>query len=450
MNEFKNKIWRIYFFVLSSIIVAVTFSCSDGNFNDSEFVAGEAFTNSNIRLFLIDTLTVSTSTMKFDSIITSESTRILVGNYHDPIFGTITASSYMQLLPSKYGLDSEAEFDSIVLVAGYDTYHYNDTLQKNTLHVKRINQNLKPEEGDDFFNTNTIAYEEDNLGLLEYYPRPLSGDSITIKLLNNFGVDIFSQLQDKNIVNQDEFIDYFKGIAIIPDDTDNGSIIGFSKASSRTYIRLYYSTSTTEESTQEFLDIQLNATSVPIPFFNSITAIDPIEPLQTLTDRKINLESSASNNQSFIQSGIGIAMRIQFPHIATLYDIPGNGTILDGVLKIKPSPQSYNDNLKLSDSLAVYIVDHNNVLTEQLSIAGGSSYAILNRNNQEYNDIYYEIPLAYYLEELQLKSRDKDDALILLPLDYNSAVDRFVLNANGNGENETILELTYAIYDEDE
>tara|TARA_R110002126_G_scaffold4151_1_gene22238 strand:+ start:4127 stop:5425 length:1299 start_codon:yes stop_codon:yes gene_type:complete len=421
-------------------------SCSSEIYNDSEFVAGETFTDSNIRLILVDTLTVSTSTMKFDSITTSESTRILTGKYTDSVFGSITASSYMQFLPETYTIDSEAEFDSIVMVLGYDKYYYNDTLQKNTIHIKKINENLKPESDDYFYNTSNIGYDEDDLGFLEYYPRPLAGDSITITLVDDFGTDVFSRLQEKNIVNSDEYRDYFKGIGIVPDDTDNGSIIGFSKSSENTYLRLYFSTDTVDESVQEYMDIQINATTSPIPFFNKITADNPIAPLQTLTNSKVNLESADSNNQSFIESGIGIAMRVQFPHINSLYDIPGNGTILDGVLKIKPVAQSYDDYLKLRDTLAVYVVDQNNNLTETLT---STSYAILNRDNQEFNDIYYEIPLAYYLEELQLKDRDIDDALILLPIDYNSSVDRFIMSGNGNGENETILELTYGIYDED-
>ena len=421
-------------------------SCSSEIYNDSEFVAGETFTDSNIRLILVDTLTVSTSTMKFDSITTSESTRILTGKYTDSVFGSITASSYMQFLPETYTIDSEAEFDSIVMVLGYDKYYYNDTLQKNTIHIKKINENLKPESDDYFYNTSNIGYDEDDLGFLEYYPRPLAGDSITITLVDDFGTDVFSKLQEKNIVNSDEYRDYFKGIGIVPDDTDNGSIIGFSKSSENTYLRLYFSTDTVDESVQEYMDIQINATTSPIPFFNKITADNPIAPLQTLTNSKVNLESADSNKQSFIESGIGIAMRVQFPHINSLYDIPGNGTILDGVLKIKPVAQSYDDYLKLRDTLAVYVVDQNNNLTETLT---STSYAILNRDNQEFNDIYYEIPLAYYLEELQLKDRDIDDALILLPIDYNSSVDRFIMSGNGNGENETILELTYGIYDED-
>ena len=446
MKVLLNKVRALYIIIVGGFLTIAVHSCSDDIYNDSEFVAGETFTDSNIRLILIDTLTVNTSTMKFDSLVTSESTRILTGKYIDEVFGTITASSYMQFLPETYTIDSEAVFDSLVMVLGYDNYYYNDTLQKNTLHIKKITENLNPESDDYFYNTSSISYDEADLGFYEYTPRPLAGDSITIKLVDDFGTDVFSQLQEKNIINSDEYRDYFKGIGIIPDETDNGSIIGFSKSSENTYLRLYYSTDTEYESEQDYLDVQINAATTPIPFFNRITAEDPITPLQTLTDSKVNLASSDSDNKSYIQSGLGIAMRVQFPSILSLYDIPGSGTILDGTLKIKPVAQSYNDNLKLRDTLAVYVVDQNNELTKTLS---STSYAILNRDNQEFNDIYYEISLSYYLEELQLRDRDLDDALILLPVDYNSSVDRFIMSGNGNGENETILELTYGIYDED-
>ncbi|WP_424001574.1 DUF4270 family protein [Maribacter sp. IgM3_T14_3] len=446
MKVFLNKIRVFYMIMFGGVFTITAVSCSDDIYNDSEFVAGETFTNSTIRLLLIDTLTVSTSTMKFDSIATSVSTRILTGKYTDTVFGTITASSYMQFLPASYTIDSDAKFDSLVMVLGYDQYYYNDTLQKNTIHIKKINENLKPISDDYFYNTSSIGYEEADLGILEYYPRPLAGDSITIKLIDDFGSDVFTQLQEKNIVNSDEYRNYFKGIGILPDETDNGSIIGFSKSFENTYMRLYFSTDTADDNIQEYIDVQINAATSPLPFFNRIIADDPITPLQSLTDSKTNLASSDSNNQSYIESGIGIAMRIQFPHIGSLYDIPGNGTILDGVLKIKPVAQSYNNNLKLRDTLAVYVVDQNNELVETLT---STYYAILNRENQEFNDIYYEISLAYFLEELQLKDRDIDDALILLPIDYNSSVDRFIMSGNGNGENETILELTYGIYDED-
>ena len=97
MKVFLKKVRALYIVMLGGLLSIAIISCSDDIYNDSEFVAGETFTDSNIRLILIDTLTVSTSTMKFDSIVTSESTRILLGKYTDTVFGSVTASSYMQL-----------------------------------------------------------------------------------------------------------------------------------------------------------------------------------------------------------------------------------------------------------------------------------------------------------------------------------------------------------------
>ena len=85
-------------------------------------------------------------------------------------------------------------------------------------------------------------------------------------------------------------------------------------------------------------------------------------------------------------------------------------------------------------------------------LIGDSSpvYGILNRDNEEFNNIYYEISLGSYLEELLTTDRDTEDALILLPANYNSTVDRFVLTGMDGSEYSTVLELIYAIYDEDD
>jgi hypothetical protein len=124
---------------------------------------------------------------------------------------------------------------------------------------------------------------------------------------------------------------------------------------------------------------------------------------------------------------------------------------LDAVLKIKPEPGSFDDNLILRDTLSVYVVDRNNDLIQQLFYQEVSPVqAILNREKEEFNEIYYEIQLGSYIEQLLLAERETNEALILLPNNYDSTVDRFVLNGMDNSDFRTLLELTYAIYDEDE
>ncbi|MGP1991017.1 DUF4270 family protein [Zobellia laminariae] len=425
----------------------ILISCSTDAINSSDFEAGDTFTNSDIRVVQLDTMTVDFSTMKFDSIDTSQSARMLVGKYSDPVFGTVKTASYMELIPSSYYIDADAEYDSITFLLRPDNYYYNDTLQLNTIHIKQLTESLKPADGINFYNTSTIGFENEDLGTLAYYPRPLATDSLEIKLTDTLGQELFEDLQQKKITTYDEFKNYFYGISVQSGEDDNGSVIGFSLTSN---MRLYYSIAGENEHVQYSTDFTINTSSSPLPFFNQISADEPNEYLKTLTDQEINLSSSETDNLSFIQSGIGIATRLEFPNIKTVFDIQGQGTLLDASLKIAPAISSYNDALALRDTLSVFIVDQNNELTSQLiSTDGSAAQAILNRDNQEFNDVYYELPLSGYLEGLLSVDQESSDALILLPSNYNSTVDRFVLNTDINIQGTT-LELTYAIYDEDE
>ncbi|MCK0146193.1 DUF4270 domain-containing protein [Arenibacter sp. F26102] len=430
-------------------VLTLMVSCSDDTINDSDFVAGGTFTNSNIRVVQIDTMNVETYTMKFDSLVTSQATRMLIGRYVDPVFGTVKSSSYAELLPYSYTIDSEAEYDSIAFFLKYDDYYYNDTLKSNTIHIKELSEILYPEDGSNFYNTSEVAYSEDDLGSITYTPRPLETDSLYIKLSDDLGQGIFEQLQQKDITNTEEFKNYFPGITFQPGEDDDGSIVGFDYSTS--VMRMYYSISEENSRVQYAIDFAINTSSSPIPFFNKMSVVETNEYLTTLTDKEVVINSSDSDNQSFVQSGIGYTTKIEFSNLKTLFDIEGQGTLLNAVLKIKPVLGSYSDELALRDNLSVYIVDTNNNITNQLlGTDGAAVQATLNLDNQEFNDIYYEIPLTTYIEGILTTDRDAEYAIILLPENYNSTVDRFVLMGKEGADEGVKLELTYAIYDEDE
>ncbi len=417
-------------------------SCSDDSINDSDFLAGETFTDSNVRVLLLDSLTVKLSTMKFDSIVTSDGSRMLVGEYTDPVFGTVKSSSFIEMVPSSYDIDEDAYYDSIVFILRYDNYYYNDTIAENTYHIKELSEALSPDSEDDYFyNTSSVDYYEDDLGSITVAPRPIGRDSIYIKLDDTFGLDLFQKLQDEDLTDYDEFVDYFKGFVIQPDDTANGTVLGFSLSSD---MRLYYSIAGETDTEDYYTSFTINTTSSPVPFFNQISAADPISYLSGLTDNEVNLYSEDAQDQSFVQSGIGITTRIEIPYLKSLGDIQGQGTLLSATLRIKPQANSYNDYLMLQDTLGVYVVDQNNDLSYQTSME-----AILNTDNEEFDDIYYEVSLSSYLEDILETDLDNTDALILLPSDYTSKVDRVILDANLDSESPQ-LEIIYAIYDEDE
>jgi len=430
-------------------LLQLCISCSGDNFNESDFIAGEAFVNSNIRVVIVDTMTVEVSTIKFDSIITSQAGKVLIGKYTDPVLGTVQSANYAGFLPNSYFIDTEAAYDSIVLFLKYDGYYYNDTTHVNTINVTRLTENFNPDENDDFYNTSSVAYSDDLLGAITYAPRPQSTDSLEIKLTDTLGEEFFNQLQNKSITNDVEFLNTFKGLRLAPGTTDNGSVIGFSKNSDSFFIRLYYSTAEESERVQQYTDLSLNISDSPNPFFNQIGLEEPTEYLIALTNSEISLNSVDSNHQSFIQSGTGIATKIELPYLKTINNIGGKGTLLKAVLKIKPVLGSYNDFLILRDYLSVYLVDGNNDITQQLYSADDTTLSsFLNTENQEYNDIYFEINLTNYVESILTTERNTNTALLLLPENFSSSVDRFILNGQNIANKNTFLELTYAIYDE--
>lgn len=428
-----------FFLILG--IVGLLLCCDD---NQDSLNAGGTFTSSTARVIKLDTFQVNLSTFKIDSLNSSDSDRLLIGQYVDPYFGTVKSSTYFELRPSTYYITDEAVLDSVVLILGYDHYFYNDTLQSSTLNVHKLLEKLNPED-DAFYNTTEVEYEPTPLVQYTYSPRPTLKDSLHITLPLDFGISIFNQIRDGNINEYEDLRQVFKGFTIQPGALDNSSVIGFSRASSDTYLRFFYSTSGEVEDDPETYDLIIqNETTTA---FNNISSENPGSFLDLLTDQEIDIGSSQTGNKSYAQSGAGYFVKITFPTLRNIYDLPEKGVILDANLSIHPEVGSFNDRLPLRDSLIVATVDHQNSLVGQLSNSIGEIYASLNRES-EYNEYTYNIPVEVYVDEKLNEEYITDTGLTIFPLNYNDTVDRLVVS---NSENlKAKLTLIYAIYEEDE
>ncbi len=441
----KKLLW--YFNII--FIITLIVSCSDDTIYDTDFVAGETFTSSSTNVVLVDTMTINMSTIKFDSIVTSSPDRMLIGKYTDPVYGEVRAANYMGFVPDSYDIDDDARYDSIVMFLDYDNYYYNDTTLTNIIHIKKLTTDFDPDDDDYFYNTSTVASEDDDVGYIEYSPRPFSTDSLEIRLNDDFGRDFFDLFQNDEITTYDQFTSYFKGLTFQPDDSDNGAIIGFSTAS---IFRLYYSISDEDDFDEYYIDFSLNTTESPNPLFNHIEATNAIDDLETLTDSEIELDEADSDNQTYMQAGVGIATKMSFPTVESINDIGGLGTLLSGTLYIYPVINSYSDQLALPESLLIYTVDKNNDITGTPTYFDGATSitATLNTDNEEFNDVYYEVPITSYIEEILTSDGDLDEELVFFPADYTTTVDRTIINGITNDQYTTILELTYAVYDDED
>ncbi len=426
--------------------VILAWGCSTADTEIPTFEIGQEFTDSNVRVISIDTLSLELSTFKFDSIITNVVDRLLIGQYTDAVFGTTTASAYFEMIPADYNIDNEAVLDSVALILGYDTYFYNDTTAVSQVRVHRLTEEVTPED-EFFYNTSTLPYELIPLAVQNYIPEPFDEDSLHITMPYSFGLRIFNDIKNGFIGDDSELRQEFKGLSLQPGFQDNGAVIGFSVGFEESYLRFFYTIEDEFGTTELTYDLVVNPSVLEEKVFNNISSEgNPL--LDQLTDQEIVLSSTESGDQSFIQSGSGIATRITLPSVKSLNDLAGTGTVLSAILQLRSPRSLLNDNLPIRDSLSVNLVDQNNEFQGPLRNNFSPVYGVLNKELSEFNDDFYEIPIAAYLEQKLQEEFNIDDALIIYPLDFTTSVDRLILNGENSEEFEAELIVTYAIYDE--
>ncbi|MFH6990360.1 DUF4270 family protein [Flavobacterium collinsii] len=439
-------------YILMLFLAIGLFSCGTDS-DAGEFVVGSDYLAVGNKVILIDTMSVEVSTINFDSLVTSNQKRILVGNYEDPIYGKVKSNSYFQLASDSYtlkndGSDTETTnyvFDSISMILKYDKYYYGDTTRVQTFHIHRLIQKVKPNtENYNFYNNSVLSYSDESLGAISFKPRPVEKDSINIKMSSAFGAALFQKLKKREITDFDSFNEYLKGLVLVSSTSNSGSVIGFHVATSK--VRLYYSKyqANTEEIPYiidfEILDAQKQ--------FNSISSDKTGTIIQNLPASNSKLSSSLTNRQGFIQAGTGVACRIDFPNIKQLKNISANGAIVDAQLVLKAVNNTYSEKYPLADSLKIYVSDNlNRISTSLVNSAGTAVFGLLNKKSDEFNEnVGYSIPIGYFLQKEMLKQSNIRSSLILTLPGISKTVNRIVLGDQKHLNNKLQLKIYYISY----
>lgn len=433
-------------FFLSVLIV----SC-DSDTDLGKLVVGADYLAIKNKVIEIDTVTLDVSTIKLDSLVSSGQSRILVGNYDDPLFGKIKSDSYFQFSTSRFNLnvaDSDTEatgyvFDSIAMILRYDDYYYADTTKVQTLNIRRVIQRFKPNVDDkSFYNSSGLNYDSSILGTLSYKPKPIGRDSINIKLDNQFGLEFFNKFINKEITSYDEFTDYLKGFVISSNSETSGSVIGFNLSS---VLRLYYSKGKGDSENSYKLDFTISDTSKQ---FNAVSSDRTGTFIENLPLAKMILPSSFTGNEGFIQSGTGIVCRVDFPNVKQLKYLSEKGAIVDAKLIMKPVKNSYSKMYPLPEKLSVYVVDKlNRIKTTLANSSGETMVATLINENDEFDDITgYQLSIGSFLQKEMLKESDSKSGLIFTLPDLSKVVDRVVLGDQSNKESKMKLQIYYISY----
>lgn len=444
----KIDMYKFLFLIFSALFIV---SC-DSDADQGDFVVGADYLAIKNKVISIDTLTIDVSTIKMDSLVTSSESRILVGNYDDPLFGKIKSDSYFQVSANSFSLISQSSdtdatgyvFDSIAMIMRYDDYYYADTTKVQTLDIHRVLKNFKPNVNDNsFYNSSSLAYNETSLGTITYRPKPIGKDSINIKLSNEFGTELFNKFKNNEIENSTDFTEYLKGFVLKSTSASSSSIIGFNMSS---VLRLYYSKGKKGETGDDYvMDFTISDAAKQ---FNAVSSDRTGTLIQDLPLSKMNLSSIYTGNSGFIQSGTGIACRIDFPNIKQLKYISEKGAIVDAKLMLKPVKNSYSEMFPLPKTLSIYVVDKLNRTKSVLTNSSGETVvATLNTDNDEFDEnVGYQFSLGSFLQKEMLKESDSKSGLLFTLPALSKVVGRVALGDQTNKESKIKLQIYYITY----
>ncbi len=415
-----------------SLIIVLNISCGV----DSSEIGADFFSDGVLDYSYSDTSSVKLSTIAFDRLQTSNTSRILMGTHMDEKLGRITASSFFQLAPAS-AIDLQGKditYDYLALNLSYDKYSYYDTTSSLTLRVCRVLEKMELEDDGFLYSNNTFAIAGEPLGELTFLPRPHKKDSIEIKLSNILGEELFQKAINGNVdlSSASNFLKYFHGLAVISDTTSSSCLVGFSKTPQ---LRLYYTDRSTTPVTKKYASFSASSVGV---IFSRINVNRQQSSLSNLLSEEDKLPSSATDDESYLQAGGALALRVDMPYLRELKQA-SNFYIQQAILEIYVVKKSHDEFTPLPTSLTVYKIDKNNSLSDQFV-----NTPTLMEDIDLKRDTRYVLDVTSFVnEQMELQTQNENGLAFTMIDSYSASVDRLYAAAKSSTY-KTRLILYYA------
>jgi hypothetical protein len=404
-------------------------SCNTPSELGADFLEG-----GRISLAYIDTLTLRASTVVFDSLATSNSGRLLFGYVEDPRIGAICSSPCFQIEPpsvsDNFGVDFT--YDYLALRLEYDRYSYYDTTQLVKLNVFEIDEDIELEDDGSLYNNKVFRKKQLNgqyspIGSVSFYPFPHRYDTVEVRLPDSLGKQLFQWLidGDDRISSKTEFQNYFKGIILEPDTTLSSSILGFKPSAS---LRLHYVNAGTPKK-DRYVDFSIGSSI----YYNKIISDKEATPLSTLVTREEGIRSTKTDNTVYFSNALGLAVRVEIPHLRSILSFDKNLIVSQAQLKIVPLNNSYDDNTDLPSSFAAMKVDKFNDFIQSYQ-----NSLLLKKDELLDRDTHYAVDITQFVKEQLKTDLINQNAILFIPNKPGSSADRVYA---GDSDNKYGMEL---------
>ncbi len=344
MNLWAKSLRQLAIFAVALFF----FSCEDDTISGYK-------TNPKFKVNFLE-LDVPSSVVLLDSIRTSnftsgELSRVLVGSYEDPVFGNITASAYSEFLfrnieqvddgrtvsVSKIS-SSATTYDSVTLRLRFDLYFQGpQTISDQSFSVYELTESLKFDSIAYYFNrskadvgallgsTSVTVSGEDFADYLKDDGLKDTSIYVNVRLENtDFNNRLWENALkyrdisdvDSSLVTYNEFVEQFKGVAIIP-NAGGDKVISFTPTAST--IRLHY-----HDPSEDSLALVYSLGS--FVSYSHIEADRAATGLSDITSFRTAYEPA--NDLRHVQAGTGISTQLDLQPFLDFLDADSNENLI--------------------------------------------------------------------------------------------------------------------------
>jgi len=344
---------------------------------------GDSYLNDNnsANIVRVDTSTIALSTVRVDSISTSGTDYLMVGNVNDPYFGNINSRAFMQVAPSSLpSIKSYDVYDSIgmIMFVKKGNPYYGDSTIQQTFSVSRVDTlyELPP-----FYNGFWSSYSFPvtpslGSGSAVIYPNvPYTsqgfGDTLKVRMNDALGRSIFNMIYNNSdsITNTAKFQKWFHGLCIAPGANSQGLICGFKDSA---IMRIYYHEPGASVS-YKTIDFDITSKSNQ---FNNIKTNRTNAPLKGLIAPTYahNPPATPSGNVAgagYIQDITGLTVKLSFPYLDAIPRRADYLGILRAELTVRPVISSFSTSWPLPPHIGLYLTNLTNTIGAPLSSISG-------------------------------------------------------------------------------
>jgi hypothetical protein len=419
------KLRTVYFILLSIVFVSACKKQDDNVFLANETTKGfEGYS-------FIDSLQVTTCTVREDSLKSDSLSHNLIGVINDATFGKYQASTYCQFQLSQLNnVLSSNTLDSAVLFLQFTstTAYYGDLNSEITFNVYEVNESMN-------YNVthSNQSYNYDPTPVGTFTGRFAISDSLThrdlksnVKGAPGMSIKLSAALAQKlfnasstNLSSQANFLSYFKGLAIVPTSTPSfgsGAIAAINLKGNMTKLRIYYN------DTQQ-TDLKVYTDSRKFSEFK-------VSNQSTDITKQKAFGGNANFDTTYVMSMAGAKTKIKLPNLFSIIKNNKHISVGKAEIIIHPLSGTYNAPFGLPKRMLLFAEDKDTKLNAGIidfvePNFGGDYNA--SKNEYRFNITRY---IQSLFTDYQIKGENNNRGLFLaIPSDNPVAPSRIVVDS---------------------